>query len=277
MQRVCWYHGTCRDGFGAAYAMWKRYGCAETVYQSVQYSQPPPELSGPVDELYLLDFSYPKPMLQDLRSLVGKLFIIDHHVTAEDALRDFDCHCKIFDMQHSGAYLSFQYFWPDVGPEAIPLLFEYIEDRDLWRFELPHSHEVTSYIRSFDYDFNLWSQMEAAMELDFTSCVREGAAIERRHKQLVDTICAQVTMQALGDYSVPTVNTGVLSSEVGHRLLDQFPDAPFVASYFDRADGQRQFSLRSRKSFDCSVVARSFGGGGHATAAGFCTSVSPVE
>lgn len=48
-----------------------------------------------------------------------------------------------------------------------------------------------------------------------------------------------------------------------------FPDAPFSASYCDRGDGKRSYSLRSLGDFDVSAVARMFGGGGHRNAAGF--------
>lgn len=55
------------------------------------------------------------------------------------------------------------------------------------------------------------------------------------------------------------------------RLLAE-KSTPFVAGYFRRADGQWQFSLRSTADFDCSAVAKVFGGGGHAQASGFAVS-----
>ena len=58
------------------------------------------------------------------------------------------------------------------------------------------------------------------------------------------------------------------SSEHLNRLLEE-KQAQFVASYFQRGDGRWQFSLRSRSDFDCSAVAKLFGGGGHKQAAGF--------
>jgi nanoRNase/pAp phosphatase (c-di-AMP/oligoRNAs hydrolase) len=56
---------------------------------------------------------------------------------------------------------------------------------------------------------------------------------------------------------------------VGAELLKRHPDAPFAAIYFDRGDGKRQWSLRSREDFDVSRVARRFANGGHRQAAGF--------
>ena len=58
-------------------------------------------------------------------------------------------------------------------------------------------------------------------------------------------------------------------SDVGHELLARHENSPFVAMYFDTKEGGRVYSLRSHPEFDCSVVAKRFGGGGHAQAAGF--------
>ena len=70
------------------------------------------------------------------------------------------------------------------------------------------------------------------------------------------------------------VNATAFWSEVGHKLLEEWPAMPFAASYFDRKDGQRAWSLRSRGDYDVSALAKRMGGGGHAAAAGF---TEPIE
>lgn len=72
-----------------------------------------------------------------------------------------------------------------------------------------------------------------------------------------------------GLYCAPCANATVFFSEVGERLLEMHPQAPFSAYYMDRNDGKRQWGLRSRPDFDCSVIAKAMGGGGHKCAAGF--------
>jgi len=74
-------------------------------------------------------------------------------------------------------------------------------------------------------------------------------------------------------WTCPVANATVFFSEVGEALLDMNPTAPFSAYYSDRGDGKRQWGLRSRPEFDCSVVAKAFGGGGHKQAAGFIESL----
>ena len=56
---------------------------------------------------------------------------------------------------------------------------------------------------------------------------------------------------------------------MGEAMLQRYPDAPFVGAYYEDADGVRRWSLRSRKSFDVSDVAKKLGGGGHPQASGF--------
>jgi nanoRNase/pAp phosphatase (c-di-AMP/oligoRNAs hydrolase) len=69
------------------------------------------------------------------------------------------------------------------------------------------------------------------------------------------------------------VNCAYFFSEACAMLLERYPDAPFSAYYFDRADGLRQWGLRSIGSFDVSKIAAKFGGGGHRNAAGFQTPI----
>ena len=52
-------------------------------------------------------------------------------------------------------------------------------------------------------------------------------------------------------------------------MLKKYPEAPFVGSYFEDANGTRRWSLRSRPDFDVSEVAKKLGGGGHRQASGF--------
>jgi hypothetical protein len=95
----------------------------------------------------------------------------------------------------------------------------------------------------------------------------EGKIVLRYQKELVDLACAGARIESLAGHLVPVANAPLLGSEVGEELLKRYPDAPFVAMYFDRADGKRQWSLRSREDFDVSAIAQLFQNGGHRQAA----------
>lgn len=319
------YHGNCNDGFGAAFAAWLHLRKLDggTVYLPVNYGKPLPDLITGSD-VYIVDFSYPAKVLLELGRRMNKVVVLDHHKTAqqdlsvdafrkalqEDGLNIDDMYMKPegvsagktpmddgwirirnvyvkFDMTKSGAILAWEYWHPN---DVAPLILCYIQDRDLWKFEMFNSEAVSAYMQTNDQDFVLWEFLmsdfqrpEARQEV-----YRAGSACLKLKKQMVEVMASNMRL-ALFDLSqdppklslatspecfdkqwiVPCANATVFFSEVGNRLLELHTEAPFAAYYLDRADGKRQWGLRSRKEFDCSVIAKAFGGGGHAQASGF--------
>lgn len=252
------YHSNCYDGFGAAYAAWKVMG-NDAKYIPVSYGAPPPDMPDAA-LIYIVDFSYfPEVLLEMSQKAI--VTVIDHHKTAEERLKDLKMPggTVIFDMSKSGALLTWEYFHKD---KPVPELIKHISDRDLWKFEMPGSKEVHSALVSYPFDFEVWDKF------DVEKLKEEGVTCERFEKSVVDKICKGVFMRKVDAYTVPVVNTTQSWSEVGHELLQRFPEAPFVAS-FTVFDDQIMWSLRSRKDFDVSAIAKKYGGGGHAQAAGF--------
>lgn len=265
------YHGNCYDGFTAAWAAWRKLGDG-AEYLPVGYGQPFPMF--PLLDtaaVYILDFSYPRDMLEELHAKLelvpgAILRVLDHHKTAESDLSGLPF-CT-FDMKKSGASLAWKFFHPG---EPTPPVVAYAEDRDLWRFKLPESREISAWMRSWPFTFQAWDEIHERLSDDdsFSAVGSEGAAILRFQSQMVEMMCGQAVMRDVGGYSVPVANATVFFSEVGEALCIKRPDAPFAAYYLDRADGKRQWGLRSRNGFDVSAVAKGLGGGGHAAAAGF--------
>lgn len=215
----------------------------------------------------VVDLSFPRnQMLQLLEKCENNLVVIDHHKTGQEACEGLDF-C-IFDMNESGASLAWKHFFPI---QPMPRLVEYIKDRDLWQFKLPNSEAVTSWIQSWPIDYKQYERLNFWMEkLPFGNIVSEGEAILRYKNTMVQAICNNATIKQIGLYDVPVVCASILFSEVGAELCKKYPKAAFGAYYFDRVkDRKRQWGLRSIGDFDVSVVAKSFGGGGHKNAAGF--------
>jgi oligoribonuclease NrnB/cAMP/cGMP phosphodiesterase (DHH superfamily) len=255
------YHGNCYDGFGSAFSAWKKLGNS-AVYYPVAYNAPVPDIST-FDTVYIVDFSYPKDVMEKIADQVKKLVIIDHHKTAQQNLQDFSRPNaeKIFDMNKSGAYLTWEYFHPNT---EIPQLIKHISDRDLWQFKLPGSHDIHKALVSHPMDFELWDNF------DVETLKADGKICGRLHDQLVQNICKKPFLFRLGEYTIPVVNTSMAWSEVGETLYKNKADAPFVASFTVYGD-KIMWSLRSVGDFDVSAVAEKFGGGGHKNAAGFKT------
>ncbi|MEZ0369375.1 MAG: hypothetical protein ACAI44_09850 [Candidatus Sericytochromatia bacterium] len=254
MARYILYHGGCPDGFGAAYAAWKKFG-DEAEYIPVRHGFPPPELAAG-SEVYIIDFAYARQILIEMAEK-HRLKVLDHHRTAQADLQGLDF--AEFDMGRSGAVLSWNHFHPQA---EVPMLLRYVQDQDLWQWALPDSHAICTALSIYPFDFAVWG----ALELETLRA--EGAIVLRYKQQLVDQLSQKVDWIKILGQRVPAVNTPLFASELGNQLCLQHKDAPFAACYAD-LDGRRKFSLRSIGENDVAAVAAHFGGGGHRNASGF--------
>ena len=250
------YHKNCNDGFGAAWVAWKALG-DQARYVAVQHGDLPPEIPEG-SKVTIVDFAYRRDVLMELAGRMESLRVLDHHKTAAQDLAGLDF--VSIDMQKSGAMLAWDHWFPG---EAAPLLVQYIQDRDLWLFLLKDSPEISAALSSYPMDFQLWNT------LSVDDLARDGIAIKRAINIQVSDHVERATLRNVAGYSVPVVNATCHLSEIGDRLNARYPEAPFAALYFDRPDGKRQWSLRSRGEFDVSEVAQRSGGGGHRNAAGY--------
>ncbi len=202
------------------------------------------------------------------------LTVLDHHKTAEENLEGLDF-CE-FDMNRSGATMAWDHFF---DPENRPLLVEYVQDRDLWLWDVPHSKPINDWIQSFDFDLNTWEFMCEWLEHDFQAVLREAQAIQRFKKRQVGAICDGARSIHICGHKVPAVNSCIFQSDVGHTLCQGHP---FAAIWFKKED-QYIWSLRSTDNGeDVRKIAEAMGGGGHRNAAGFRTNywskdIKPTE
>ena len=254
---VVLYHAECADGFGAAWALWRKFPDAKFI--PVKHGNPPP--TGINDQrVVIVDFSYPRGTLEAMAKETNGLLILDHHITAEKALAGLPY--AYFDLKKSGAVLAWE--WAHEHP--VPWLLNYIQDKDLWTWALPASREINAAIASHPFSFELWNSF---MQNDLE---QEGRAILRYERELVDKLAAQAVHVEFQGETVPSVQSAILTSQIGERLST---DAPFCIIWHDR-DGRRYFSMRSREDgADVGSIAASFGGGGHTHAAGFSVALNP--
>lgn len=258
------YHDPCFDGFTAAWAAYKALGKSAEYIPAAHGSKMPDFEPG--DHVYWVDFTYPAVCRKYLKEGV-KLQIIDHHKTGIQGWGDYPG--ALFDMNHSGAYLSWEFFHEGSNP---PALVKYVEDRDLWRWKMPNSREVTDWLGLFPLTFDAWDEAHEVLTQNFDQAVSHGQIAAQAHKRAVEDILTQNVRccEHIGGYSVPVANCPKrFGSDVAIALLAMYPDAPFAAYYSDVSTGVREYGLRSRSTFDVTDVAKKYGGGGHPTASGF--------
>jgi hypothetical protein len=288
---ICIYHGGCDDGFGAAYAVWKRWG-DDVEYFPGAYGNPPPDVAG--KHVIMVDFSYKYPVMRELGKAAESILVLDHHKTAQSELHEWGASiapstlsdklestefeialCLMqntlpiiawFDMEKSGARLAWEFCHPKV---PVPRLILHVEDRDLWRFALPYTRHVSAAVRSYKQSFDRWDAW--AENDDVSALVRDGGAILRAERKLIAQFMEQLIFDEIGGHRVPTVNVPYhFASDTANELLALHPYAPFSAAWFRRGDGKFQVSLRSEEGrADVSEIAKLYGGGGHRNAAGF--------
>lgn len=263
MKPLVIYHDNCADGFSAAWCFWRKYGTGADYVAGV-YQQDPPDVAG--RDVYLVDFSYKRPVVEAMLNTARSVCLIDHHKTAIDDLGPLGARIGWFcDLNRSGATLAWDYLFPGEGR---PLLLGHIEDRDLWRFKLPNTREIQANVVSYEYTFDLWDRLMAADQAELLQMTVAGAAIERKHhKDIAGLLAVCQRRMVIGGHDVPVANLPyTLVSDAGHLMAQ---DELFAACYWDTAE-KRNFSLRStEKGLDVSEVAKQYGGGGHAKAAGF--------
>lgn len=285
MKPLCIYHGHCDDGFAAAWAVRHATGPDLFEFYPGVYQQDPPDVTG--RHVLFVDFSYKRPVLLEMAKTARSIVILDHHKTAAEDLAGFrepapfaewqsaptvegdaEPIAALFDMDRSGAGIAWDFFH---AGQPRPPFIDYVEDRDLWRKQLPHGDEFTIALRSYPQDFDSWDQL---VEIGPSLLIDEGSAIQRYYRLRVEELKRSAYPAVIAGVpcyiaNAPYFAASEVAGELGERNL------AFGACYFEVSQGRWQYSLRSSK-IDVGAFARQFGGGGHAGAAGF-TVDAPVH
>lgn len=247
-------------GFRVAHLDWWRTG----------YDQAPPLELCRNRPVLLVDFCYPDQDLARLLVCAARVGIIDHHPTAKqrvDALGIQDqLDPWVFDSGEAACLLTWRHFHPD---QTAPKALLYAADHDMYRFDRHESQAVRAYLHSLEAtraNFELFSNL---FEADPAHVFAAGREILRSRQAQVAGLASRMRLVRFDGQVVPAVNAGLLTSDVGHALLEAHPSAPFVLVY---SEGPTTLvvSLYARPGeTDVSQIAEKHGGGGHQPAAGF--------
>lgn len=260
-KKIVLYHAGCPDGFGGAWAAWRKMK-NKAEYIPVNYQAPyPEEVRGA--NVYMVDFCYKPDVMEQIKKVASSITVIDHHKTARPALRFSDEH--LFNMKHSGAVLSWKYFHPK---KPIPKLLSYIEDTDIWKFKLPASKEIFEAIYSYQFSFEMFNKLasECDKPAGRSRLAKEGKTLLRKLERTTKNIVASAEEIKFEGYKCLMANAPRDVSHLGHALVVKKPPIGIVWS---RRGNKILISLRSNGKVDVSKIAEKYGGGGHKAAAGF--------
>lgn len=255
-------HAACRDGFAAAWVA-RHYLLSKDrtveVYFAYHNTEPPWEqIKG--RNVYVLDFAYKRSLMDKIAKEAKTITVLDHHKTAEEDLKGFAG--AIFDMSRSGAGMTWDFFYPD---KQRPWLVKYVEDRDLWTYKLSQSEAVNAFISTLPYDYDAWT--DKALHMEWQDAAPIGSAVVGKTKHYVEELKKNAVRIDFEGYNIPCVNAPHV--DISELVGELAKNEPFAMGWWQLGDGRFKYSLRSNNDIDVSVIAKKYGGGGHAKAAGF--------
>lgn len=263
------YHDRCADGFAAALAGWLFYDgqveCLGLSHGQISSVAQLPPLQGRC--VYVLDFSFPPALLAEIDAQAARLVLLDHHKSAAEQLTGFACRCGglHFDMHKSGARLAWDYFLPD---RPLPDLVRFVQDRDLWTWQEPETAGFVAALDMEPYDFARWAVLAALPAPELAAFVARGQAMDEKFRSLAQDIArAAQPLRFNGQAGLMVNAPGAFHSLVGELLSQR--SASFALMWTVADNGVVKVGLRSQRGYDCTPLAQSMGGGGHAQACGF--------
>jgi nanoRNase/pAp phosphatase (c-di-AMP/oligoRNAs hydrolase) len=258
---VIMYHGSCPDGFGGAYAAWKKFGDTAEYVPLKRGRAAPEGFDGA--HLYFIDFTYPQEIMDAYVKTAAKVTVLDHHLGVRDVVESMPEF--VFDEKRSGATIAWNYFHPGI---PIPRYLSYVEDGDLYTFTLPHARAALAYAYTQPFTFESWDALCTQFESgeSFDHLLEKGQAYLEYHEHVVQNAIAHAELVEFEGY--PCLLTGAAGqfvSDIGNRLANLRPPIAIVLT----ADAeQMHVSLRSDGSVNVAELAQKYGGNGHPAASG---------
>ena len=275
MQRICFYHAGCPDGFGAAWSAWRAWK-DEGRYIPRRHDHTIDASDYAGAWVAYVDIAPKNDELLELATVAEQVTILDHHVSARDRyLSDTGVvnqvealgHEVVFDLEHSGAVLAWNYFSEGAPP---PDLLRYVEDQDLWNWQLPDSAEVNAAIAAYPRRFDVWDELSRRPVAELVS---EGRSIVRADRMEVERVLHDAHPISVDDKRVEAVNATRSRSAVGHELAERAAFGIAWGCVYRISGDWVHATLYSIGDVDVASVAAVYGGGGHRNAAGFTVSL----
>ena len=291
----------CPDGIAAAWVA-DRYLRRQGEFFRVMgcsYGEEAPDVSD-YDRVFVLDFSFPRSIVDSWVAQSKQVVIIDHHKTAQEMLGDISRFSERFEfnfnLEESGATLTWKYFRSEW---VTPAFLLYVRDRDLWNHILPMTaeiHEASANMRSElkkvsgitgiparDLIFSAFDHLATLTQKQLIEVMGDrGFELLKPKREAIEAAFSRHEMVYLPPipgsedkpFRIPVVylkpEENRLNSDVCEVLYKRLLGYPFVACVTKNGG----WSLRSDKdgnNFDVSKVAQLYGGGGHWNSAGFKT------
>ncbi len=285
MNELCIYHSADLDGECSAAIVERAHPGIEL--HGWNYGDPIPwEKIEEADRVWLVDLSFqPWSEMERLYDLRPTTVWIDHHKSAIADERASDINGRFPGIRSdgcAGCELTWNYLY---AAEPMPKGVYYLGRWDVWAWQ---RHPDRRTMERFQFGMRSMETMPCHADtreawsriLDGDAswlnsiCSRGSAVLDYRDEQN-RRIAASAFETEIDDHRVLALNAGG-GSTIFDSVWKGHLDCVAMLS-FTRTSTAWRISLYSDRGFDCSVVAREHGGGGHAGAAGFTCTDLPFE
>ena len=246
--------------------------------------------AGRTQELWITDISWNQPEtdahLRELAAAGTRLVWIDHHRTAIERVKrggvDVPLATMVVEDTYAASRLVFDHLksrlvteqrTPSGRPEhaaaflALEKLVALADDNDRWIHALPGSRELALTVGAMRATTAYQELLGVDAEVRYTPLMREAEARVTAEVAATHALAAKTRRERrVGDVTVLAAWCVGYPSEIGDAWGKATPNA-VVALYDTKSEGV-SFRRSPTCSVDLSGVAETFGGGGHAAAAG---------
>ncbi len=300
------YHNNCHDGQTAAAIAYISLNVKNA--KKVEYiAKNPGDLDPDYVQKYhgknilLLDISWKLEDYLKVLDSANKVLILDHHKSALNDLGKVDrkngmC---LFDLKESGASMSWYYFNDSLNDDALPLFVKYVKDRDIWEWKYrgeseamyyglcdihkKYKNEFEEYCKYIEDDSklddlikigkNVMDNIKNEIEIKASEAKIGNLYLERNYKVCyMSMIDSKLPVSEMSEYLYTKNNVDIVMTWFQPRNFDNLYTTVMSTIF----NNEYCVSMRSnKKDVDLSQIATHFGGGGHASAAGFRLKKNP--
>ena len=282
------FHYPCQDGLTSA---WIADNYHKLNYKPLELY--PINHSDKIDlnrlknkKVLFCDFCPSLDILNKIEDIASEIKILDHHKSSMENLKNKNY--AIFDMNKSGAGLTWDYFFPN---NNIPIFIKMIQDRDLWKWEIEDSKEFTCGFHSvlqtidlnnFEEIFDLYDELNDNNNLVGLYIIIGNIVIKNnnnRYKMIIEENLNSIDIFNFNNikYNIIIINCmHEDASEIGNQLCKKSNIDFAVLWSYNTNKKEYRVSLRSCDKIDTTIISKHFGGGGHKNASGFNTKINPI-
>lgn len=287
---ICVYHNKDLDGYCSGAIVKKKF--PDALMLGWDYGKPFPfEGVDPIGEdIILIDISFPMPDMFELAEVAKSLTWIDHHISAINDYNNFPVEqrrgASITAVLENGVAAcegGWKYLFPDeFMPTAVMLAGKY----DTWRNQdkydwenaiLPFQFGMRMFCSSPEtFPPELLDWYDTVTDNPCYKIIHDGKLILTYQKTQNERACKSSFEIEFEGLRAICLNNGGANSQVFDSVYDETRHDVMIPFLF--TGKHWTFSLYATKdAVDCSVIAKSKGGGSHKKAAGFQLKELPEE